>query len=185
MFNLNKRDPQDLIMDEKFYYPLLPLRDVVIFPNVVVPLFVGRHKSIKALEYAMSHKKEIFLSAQKNAKVDDPSPKDIHPFGTLGTVLQLLKLPDGTVKALIEGKQRGKIGNFLDKQDFLMVEVTKLPSRHEINIETRALVRSINTNFKEYAKLTNKISQEIVSTVRHHSGSPRPECVGQTEASGN
>jgi ATP-dependent Lon protease len=165
MFNLNKRDPQDLIMDEKFYYPLLPLRDVVIFPNVVVPLFVGRHKSIKALEYAMSHKKEIFLSAQKNAKVDDPSPKDIHPFGTLGTVLQLLKLPDGTVKALIEGKQRGKIGNFLDKQDFLMVEVTKLPSRHEINIETRALVRSINTNFKEYAKLTNKISQEIVSTV--------------------
>jgi ATP-dependent Lon protease len=165
MFNLNKKNTQDLIMDEKFYYPLLPLRDVVVFPNVVVPLFVGRNKSIKALEYAMSHKKEIFLSAQKNAKVNDPSPKDIYYFGTLGTVLQLLKLPDGTVKALIEGKQRGKISTFLDKQDFFMVEVTKLSDQYEINIETRALVRSINTNFKEYAKLGNKIGQEIVSTV--------------------
>jgi len=165
MFNLNKNDTQDLVMDEKFYYPLLPLRDVVVFPNVVVPLFVGRNKSIKALEYAMSHKKEIFLSAQKNAKVNDPSPKDIYYFGTLGTVLQLLKLPDGTVKALIEGKQRGKIDTFVDKQDFFMVEVTKLSDQYEINIETRALVRSINTNFKEYAKLGNKIGQEIVSTV--------------------
>ena len=99
MFNVDKKDQTELPTDDKFYYPLLALRDVVIFPNVVVPLFVGREKSIRALEYAMSHQKEIFLSAQKNAKTDDPSPEDIYLFGTLGTVLQLLKLPDGTVKA--------------------------------------------------------------------------------------
>ena len=86
------------------HYPLLPLRDIVVFPNVVVPLFVGRERSIKALEYAMSNQKEIFLSAQKDAKVDEPAQGDIFTFGTLSTVLQLLKLPDGTVKALIEGK---------------------------------------------------------------------------------
>ena len=104
MFNIKKdKDKDDRIFGVEHYYcPLLPLRDVVVFPNVVVPLFVGRDKSIKALEYAMSHQKEIFLAAQKDAKVDDPSQKDIFTFGTLGSVLQLLKLPDGTVKALIE-----------------------------------------------------------------------------------
>ena len=150
---------------EKYYFPLLPLRDVVVFPNVVVPLFVGRDKSIKALEYAMSHQKEIFLSAQRDAKVDKPTPKDIFHFGTLGTVLQLLKLPDGTVKALIEGKERGKIENFLDNREFFMVEVTKLSSDHEVNLESKAMIRSVNSSFEEYAKLNNKISDEIVSTV--------------------
>jgi len=132
---------------------------------MVVPLFVGREKSIKALEYAMSHQKEVFLSAQKDAKVDDPSPMDIYTVGTLGTVLQLLKLPDGTVKALIEGKERGKIENFVDKQDFFIVEVSRLPGKYEIDLETKALMRSISTSFEEYAKLNDKISQEIVSTV--------------------
>jgi len=165
MFTMNKKDPPDFSTIEKYYYPLLPLRDVVVFPNVVVPLFVGRDKSIKALEYAMSHQKEIFLSAQSDAKVDKPTPTDIFHFGTLGTVLQLLKLPDGTVKALIEGKERGKIENFLDNREFFMVEVTKLSSDSEINIESKAMIRSINTSFGEYAKLNNKISDEIVSTV--------------------
>jgi len=108
MLNSLKKDLSDNATDERHYYPLLPLRDVVVFPNVVVPLFVGREKSIKALEYALSQDKQIFLSTQADAKVDDPSPKDIFAFGTLGTVLQLLKLPDGTVKALIEGKERGR-----------------------------------------------------------------------------
>ena len=102
MFNLNKKDPLQFLEGEKSQFPILPLRDVVVFPNMVVPLFVGREKSIKALEYAMSHDKEIFLSAQKDATVDNPTEKDIYTFGTLGTVLQLLRLPDGTVKALIE-----------------------------------------------------------------------------------
>ena len=113
----------------------------------------------------MSHQKEVFLSAQKDAKTDDPSAKDIYSFGTLSTVLQLLKLPDGTVKALIEGKSRGKIENFLTGQQFFMVEVSHISIRPETTIETRALMRSINANFREYAKLNNKIGQEIVSTV--------------------
>ena len=165
MFNVTKKDPAELMKYENGYYPLLPLRDVVVFPNVVVPLFVGRGKSIKALEYAMSHQKEIFLSAQKDAKVDSPSPRDIYHFGTLGAVLQLLKLPDGTVKVLIEGKERGKIENFVQKQDFFMVEVRKCPARYEIDLETKALLRTINTNFGEYSKLNSKIPQEVVSTV--------------------
>ncbi|HIJ21037.1 MAG TPA: hypothetical protein HPP58_08320, partial [Deltaproteobacteria bacterium] len=93
MFETIKNVRREPTGDELLYYPLLPLRDVVVFPNVVVPLFVGRGKSIKALEYALSHNKEIFLAAQREAESDDPSPKDIYTFGTLGTVLQLLKLP--------------------------------------------------------------------------------------------
>ncbi|MBN1277954.1 MAG: endopeptidase La [Deltaproteobacteria bacterium] len=165
MFNLSKKDSDDSIKEEKYYYPLLPLRDVVVFPNMVVPLFVGRERSIKALEYAMAHRKEIFLSAQKDARVDDPTPQDMYLYGTLSNVLQLLKLPDGTVKALIEGKERGRIDIFLDKQDFFMVEVEKLPEDHETDNETLALVRTINFKFEEYAKLNNKIGQEVASTV--------------------
>jgi len=165
MFNLTKRDQSDFLKTEQSYYPLLPLRDVVVFPNVVVPLFVGREKSIKALEYAMSHQKEVFLSAQKDAKVDDPSPGDIYSVGTLSTVLQLLKLPDGTVKALIEGKERGRIENILVKQEFFMVEVSKISRRHEATVETKALMRTINASFKEYAKLNSKIGQEVVSAM--------------------
>ena len=165
MPNLIKKVPINSSKDGKLYYPLLPLRDVVIFPNVVVPLFVGREKSISALEYAMSHKKEIFLSAQKDAKVDDPSPDDIFVFGTFGTVLQLLKMPDGTVKALIEGKERGTIKNFIYNQDFFMVEVEKFSKHYKIDLETNALIRTINSKFEEYAKLNKKISQEIILSV--------------------
>jgi len=165
MSNLTKKDPVNLFEDGKLYYPLLPLRDVVIFPNVVVPLFVGREKSISSLEYAMSHQKEVFLSAQKDAKIDDPSPNDIFLFGTLGTVLQLLKMPDGTVKALIEGKERCTIQNFVYNQDFFMVEVKKFSSHYEINLETEAFIRTINSKFEDYSKLNNKISEEIILSV--------------------
>ena len=165
MLNSLKKDFSDIVTDERHFYPLLPLRDVVVFPNVVVPLFVGREKSIKALEYALSQDKQIFLSAQADAKVDDPSPKDIFAFGTLGTVLQLLKLPDGTVKALIEGKERGMIENFMDKQGFFMVEVSKCQDTFASTPETEALLRSINDSFEEYAKYNNKIGKEIISAV--------------------
>lgn len=165
MFNLTKKNPSEFENGERFQYPLLPLRDVVVFPNMVVPLFVGREKSIKALEYVMSHEKEIFLSSQKDAKVDNPSRKDIYFFGTLGTVLQLLRLPDGTVKALIEGKQRAMIENFLDDQPFFMVEVSKLPKEAEAGLETKALMRTVMEAFQEYAKLNDKIGKDLVSTV--------------------
>jgi ATP-dependent Lon protease len=165
MFNLTKKDSTEFEAGESFQYPLLPLRDVVVFPNMVVPLFVGREKSIKALEYVMSHEKEIFLSSQKDAKVDNPSRKDIYLCGTLGTVLQLLRLPDGTVKALIEGKRRAKIENFLDDQPFFMVEVSISPKEAEAGIETKALMRTVMEAFKEYAKLNDKIGKDLVSTV--------------------
>ena len=164
--NINKKNSLELLNGEAFQYPLLPLRDVVIFPNMVVPLFVGRDKSIKALEYAMSHDKEVFLSAQKEARIDNPSEDDIYFFGTLGNVLQLLRLPDGTVKALIEGKQRAKIKNFLDdNKDFFMVLVEKLSSKHETTNETKALMRTVNEAFEEYAKLNEKIGKDLVATV--------------------
>src|SRR5438132_1366407 len=92
--------------------PLLPLRDIIVFPHMVVPLFVGREKSINALEEAMNHEKDILLSAQKKAKTNEPTPDDIFPVGTLGTIIQLLRLPDGTVKVLVEGKKRARIKKF-------------------------------------------------------------------------
>ncbi len=165
MFNITKKNLSEAEMVGTFQYPLLPLRDVVVFPNMVVPLFVGREKSIKALEYVMSHEKEIFLSSQKDAKVDNPSRKDIFLCGTLGTVLQLLRLPDGTVKALIEGKQRAKIENFLDDQPFFMVEVSINAKEAEAGIETKALMRTVMEAFQEYAKLNDKMGKDLVSTV--------------------
>jgi len=155
----------NLLEDEKLQYPVLPLRDVVVFPNMVIPLFVGRDRSIKALEYAMSHDKEVFLSAQKDAKVDNPSEKDIYSFGTLGSVLQLLRLPDGTVKALIEGKDRARIDKFLDNQAFYMVEVETVAIALDVNAKTQALMRTVNESFEDYAKLNKKIGKELAVTV--------------------
>jgi len=149
---------------EEVTYPLLPLRDVVVFPHMVVPLFVGRDKSIKALEWAMSHEKEIFLSAQRDAKVDTPAQKDIYLFGTMGTVLQLLRLPDGTVKALIEGKQRARIEEFVPHQDFFMVKMRKF-YEDDADEQSVALMRGLAESFDEYAKLNEKIGKDLVSTI--------------------
>lgn len=150
---------------QTLHLPLLPLRDVVVFPHMVVPLFVGREKSIKALEHAMSLEKSIFLCTQKEAKVDEPQEGDIHEIGTIGTVLQLLRLPDGTVKALVEGKSRGRIDSFLENHDFFYVEVESLVEPEEPPLEMEALFRSLNSTFEAYAKINKKIPPEIVSTV--------------------
>jgi len=165
MFNLNQKNQIGFFDGEKNQYPILPLRDVVVFPNMVVPLFVGREKSIKALEHAMSHDKDIFLAAQKDATVDNPTEKDIYFFGTLGSVLQLLRLPDGTVKALIEGKQRAKAGTITENQDFYLVEVEKVRDDYEITPRTTALIRTVNESFEEYSKLNKKIGKELISTL--------------------
>src|SRR6476620_4745312 len=103
--------------------PLLPLRDIIVFPHMVVPLFVGREKSINALEQAMSSDKEVVLSAQKKAKTNDPTPDDIFGVGTVGQIIQLLRLPDGTVKVLVEGKRRARIRKFVANDDYFVVEV--------------------------------------------------------------
>ena len=163
MFKKNPID--DLLKTEKIKTPLLPLRDIVIFPGMVVPLFIGREKSINALKYALSEEKEIFLATQKNAIMDEPRQKDIYSFGTIATVLQLLKMPDGTVKSLIEGKERAKIKNFITNADFTMVEVDKVDENYVPNSRTEALMRSIHSSFKSYAGLNQKIGDDVAQSI--------------------
>ncbi|HVY54230.1 MAG TPA: LON peptidase substrate-binding domain-containing protein, partial [Thermodesulfobacteriota bacterium] len=123
--------------------PLLPLRDVVIFPYMVAPLFVGREKSIRALEEAMKKSKEIFLVAQRDAKTNDPQETDIYDIGTIGTIVQMLRLPDGTVKVLVEGKKRAKVLNYLPNKGYFLVEVEVIPEPQEVGVETEALIRTL------------------------------------------
>jgi ATP-dependent Lon protease len=143
----------------------MPLRDVVVFPQMVAPLFVGRDRSVAALEYAMEHGKAIFLSTQRDARVDEPSEGDIYRVGTLSTVLQLLRLPDGTVKALIEGKERARVREYLPNPDFFMVELEVLDQRFPTDLESEALMRSVAATFDQYAKLNKKIPKEVLLSV--------------------
>jgi len=145
--------------------PVLPLRDVVVFPHMVIPLFVGRRKSIKALELAMESGKEIMLVAQKSASDDDPSIEQIHEIGTLANILQLLRLPDGTVKVLVEGEYRAKINHYVDTEDYFSAEVEALTSEPVSNEEGEALMRSVLAEFDQYVKLNMKIPPEILTSL--------------------
>jgi ATP-dependent Lon protease len=142
--------------------PLLPLRDVIMFPYMVQPLFVGREKSINALEEAMNSDKGILLAAQKSAKTNDPTPDDVYRVGTVGTIIQLLRLPDGTVKVLVEGKKRARIVRYLPRTDFFSVEVEDFEDAIDDSVEIEALVRSINTTFETYVKLNKKIPPDML-----------------------
>ncbi len=159
-------NPLRNILGNKMEIPLLPLRDIVIFPHMVAPLFVGRDKSIQALESAMSKDKMIFLASQKDASVDNPQEKDIHAVGTIGTILQLLKLPDGTVKVLVEGKVRGMVKEFLQGDKFYLVEVERIIEPESPDVELEALSRSIHETFEEYVKLNKKLPSEILQATR-------------------
>ena len=159
IFKEDKSDPSILIL------PLLPLRDMVVFPHMVAPLFVGRSKSVSALAEAMSHDKRVFLATQKKAGIDNPRGKDISSVGTIGTVLQLLRLPDGTVKSLVEGKSRAKIGRFIQNKDFFQVEVEPIFEPEVSTTECVALSRMIIESFEEYAKLVKNISKDLVNKV--------------------
>jgi ATP-dependent Lon protease len=145
--------------------PLLPLRDIVVFPHMVAPLFVGRNKSVSALSSAMNKDKRIFLATQRNAGVDNPMEKDICEVGVVGTVLQLLRLPDGTVKALIEGKQRARIERYVANPEFFEVELTLLPDLVGDTIELEALMRGVVDSFVQYAGINKSISKELVSKI--------------------
>ncbi|OGP50190.1 MAG: endopeptidase La [Deltaproteobacteria bacterium RBG_13_43_22] len=145
--------------------PVLPLRDIVVFPGMVAPLFVGREKSIQALEYSMSLEKDILLLTQRNAKVDDPTERDLHQIGTAGSILQMLRLPDGTVKVLIEGRFRARVQRYLPNRAFYLVEVEKLQDIIPNKSELEALVRTVKQTFEAYQKLNKKIPQELVHTV--------------------
>jgi ATP-dependent Lon protease len=143
-------------------FAVLPLRDIVVFPHMIVPLFVGREKSIKALEEVMGAEKQILLATQMNAADDDPEPGAIYDIGTLANVLQLLKLPDGTVKVLVEGTSRAKIQSFTSRPDFHEAKAVVLAEPGEEEVEIEALARSVVADFENYVKLNKKISAEVV-----------------------
>ena len=146
--------------------PVLPLRDIVVFPHMVVPLFVGRDKSVKALEKVMAGDKRIMLITQKSASVDDPKKDDLFDFGTIANVLQLLKLPDGTVKVLVEGLQRASINMFTDNEDYLVSNIDLIDENNDSSDKKlRALSKSITDLFDKYVNLNKKIPPEVLGTI--------------------
>src|SRR5450432_2556628 len=146
--------------------PLLPLRDIIVFPYMVSQLFVGRERSINALDAAMARDKDIFLAAQKNAKTNEPTPEDIFTVGTLGTVMQLLRLPDGTVKVLVEGKRRARVKRFAQTDEFFLVEVEEMQETVAKGVEVEALMRSVQAAFEMYVKLNKKVQPEVLMSVQ-------------------
>ncbi len=153
--------------------PLLPLRDIVVFPSMVVPLFVGRDKSVNALEKAMGADKKIFLAAQTKAKTDTPGEGDIYRMGTVANILQILRLPDGTVKVLVEGDYRGRILSFVPHPEHFVVQLEAIEETEEGSVELEALMRGVKSSLETYSKHNKKISQEILDTVATIDGPSR------------
>ena len=145
--------------------PVLPLRDIVVFPHMIVPLFVGRDKSVRALDEVSAKDKQIVLLTQKDASLDDPTPQDMYEVGTLGVIVQLLRLPDGTVKALIEGQERVKINRFIDNPNYYEASVSVLKETGRVTDSVQALVRSLMNRFEEYVKLNKKLPPEILMSI--------------------
>src|SRR5450432_2748945 len=155
-----------LIPGETRSYPVLPLRDIVVFPHMIVPLFVGREKSIKALEEVMRSDTFILLATQKNASDDDPATDSIFEVGTLASVLQLLKLPDGTVKVLVEGATRAKVLKYTDRSEYYEADATAIVDDMGDSVEAEAMARSVVTEFENYVKLNKKVSPEVVGVIQ-------------------
>jgi len=148
---------------DKIVLPLLPLRDIIVFPFMVLPLFVGRDKSVLALEKSMAEQKSIFLAAQRNPSNNDPQPADIFEIGTIANILQILKLTDGTMKVLVEGLQRGRIETFKENPDYFEVEVNRIHENDQLTADVKAMMRSVGTVFEQYVKLNQKIPLEAVA----------------------
>ncbi len=165
MSEANENKPGKARVYQKISVPLLPLRDIIIFPATIVPLFVGRDKSIRALEQAMEEKKDVFLVAQKKAKTTDPTSEDLYEIGTLATILQLLRLPDGTVKVLVEGKKRAKILKFTKCDDFYTVEAVVLEEKKQVGFENEAIVRTVKVAFDNYVRLNKRIPAELLLSI--------------------
>jgi len=146
--------------------PALPLRDIIVFPHMVSQLFVGRDKSIAALDEAMARDKDIFLAAQKSAKTNDPTPEDIYAVGTVGTIVQLLRLADGTVKVLVEGRSRARVRRYLESADYFLAEIEEIPEQSEADVEVEALIRSVQSTFEVYVKLNKKVQPEVLMSVQ-------------------
>jgi len=152
-------------MSESKILPVLPLRDIVVFPHMVVPLFVGREKSVRALDEIMKGEKQILLATQKNSVDDDPAPGAIYPIGVLATVLQLLKLPDGTVKVLVEGKSRARLTSFTEREEFYEASAVEIDDEDGDAEEAEALIRAVVEQFDSYVKLNKKIPPEALSSI--------------------
>ncbi|WP_374387781.1 endopeptidase La [Brevundimonas sp.] len=152
-------------MSETKILPVLPLRDIVVFPHMVVPLFVGREKSVKALDEIMKGEKQILLATQKNSVDDDPSPDAIYPTGVLATVLQLLKLPDGTVKVLVEGKSRARLTRFTERTDYFEAEAEEIADEPGDTAQSEAMLRAVVEQFESYVKLNKKVPPEALSSI--------------------
>jgi ATP-dependent Lon protease len=155
----------DLTIETTPPYPVLPLRDIVIFPYMVTPLFVGRPRSIEALEWAVEHGGQIYLVTQCDPKTDDPRAEELYPLGTLGQVVQMLKLPDGTVKVLVEGKMRARTLHLEYGEGAIFANLELLPDEEALSSEQTALTRSVNATFENYAGLSKKIPPEMVTTI--------------------
>ena len=151
--------------DSSSQFPVLPLRDIVVFPSMVVPLFVGRDKSVRALEEVVKNEGKVLLVTQKNGGVDDPKEKDMYQMGTIGNILQLLRLPDGTVKVLVEGIARAKITDFIPHEDYFLVKAETVEDKINESDELEAITRTVTTQFEQYVKLNKKIQQETLGTI--------------------
>ncbi len=156
---------ETLPFDDSELIPLLPLRDVVVYPHLVIPLFVGRSKSVRALEIALEGSKKIFLVAQKSANEEDPGPGDLYEIGTLATILQMLKLPDGTVKVLVEGVSRGRVVEFVEREDSFAARVELAKPLDAQEGEVEALMRTVFSQFDQYVKVNKKIPPEILTSL--------------------
>ncbi|NOX92914.1 MAG: endopeptidase La [Gammaproteobacteria bacterium] len=163
----DKDKSSDVINDQLQLMPVLPLRDVVVYPYMVIPLFVGRDKSINALEAAMDDDKQILLAAQKNASQDEPEPEDLYRTGTVANILQLLKLPDGTIKVLVEGSERARVLNYLTTDDYFQAQVSlgDVETVPQDDRESEVLMRSVLAQFDQYVKLSKKVPPEILSSL--------------------
>ncbi|MCW8927655.1 MAG: endopeptidase La, partial [Gammaproteobacteria bacterium] len=162
---MDSQDKTSEVTEQMRQLPVLPLRDVVVYPHMVIPLFVGREKSIQALEAAMESDKEILLVAQKSASEDDPGEADIYRIGTLSTILQLLKLPDGTVKVLVEGGTRAKIINFIDGEEYFTAQINVVESEQMEEREAEVMSRSVLNQFDQYVKLNKKVPPEVLTSL--------------------
>ena len=155
----------EVIEEQLSAIPVLPLRDVVVYPHMVIPLFVGREKSIKALEAAMENDKQILLVAQKSAAQDEPEIEDMYRIGTVASILQLLKLPDGTVKVLVEGNDRARIVTFMNTEEYFTAQIKKFEEENIDERESEVLLRSLTSQFDQYVKLNKKIPPEILTSL--------------------
>lgn len=150
--------------NKKGEYPLIPLKELVIFPHMVAPFFVGREKTIRSVEEAMSTDRNIFLACQKT-KTEHPTEADIYEYGTVANIIQMLKLPDGTLRVLVEGKQRGKIQKFITKSDFFKVQFAEIPDSKEVDAAISTLMKTVQQTFKKYARYNKKISQDSLNAI--------------------